>query len=453
MLEVVGLPNIVKTNLNANLLLHGMLEKESNSVDPVLSPLSKVGFSYPDIEGALKLQTTDVADLLNSLASNHILDKRIFGTFMVCPYCGSSNLKSAVGCPNCGSDRIARGRILEHFFCGNVKLEEEYIEKGRYVCPKCHKDVKYLGTDYRSIGVKYYCHNCEYIFDDAVPLRKCMKCSRLFFQKNAKVNAVYSYRLDDEQRCHLQFDFGPKRKLMNFLKLKGYMVTENARVKGDSKSGAEYSFDLLASRYDGVIEYNICLDVAIDSKNQEIGLEEVFKFDSKTYDLGIHDRILLVDPDLSEKAKKFASKQHILVLKKADIDTIVESSSNINPLKSAKLPFKFTNKAELLQYLRRYGYTVQEKASIKGRSGVMHVIDIYAYLYDELINHSVDIGILNNDEEIGTDPVFLFDTKAYDIGAHDKILVAIPGLTPEAKQFAQHQRIKVIELSKQNVAP
>jgi hypothetical protein len=96
---------------------------------------------------------------------------------------------------------------------------------------------------------------------------------------------------------------------------------------------------------------------------------------------------------------------------------------------------------------------VQEKASIKGRSGVMHVIDIYAYLYDELINHSVDIGILNNDEEIGTDPVFLFDTKAYDIGAHDKILVAIPGLTTEAKQFAQHQRIKVIELSKQNVAP
>jgi hypothetical protein len=451
MLEVVGLPNIVKTNLNANLLLHGMLEREKNSIDPVLAPLSKMGFAYPEIEGVLKLQTGDVVEILDSLASDRILDKKIFGTFLVCPYCSSSNLKAATGCPNCGSDRIARGRILEHFFCSNVKLEEEYIEKGHYVCPKCHKDVKYLGTDYRSIGVKFYCYNCEHIFDESVPLRKCVKCSRFFFQKNAKVNAVYSYRLDDEQRCRLQFDFGPKRKLMNFLKLKGYMVTENARVKGSSKSGADYNFDLLASRYDGVVEYNICIDVAINSNNQEIGLEEVFKFDSKTYDLGIHDRILLVSPDLSEKAKTFADKQHILVLKKSDIDMIVESSPNINPLKSVNAPFQFSSKAELLQYLKRYGYSVEEKAHIKGRSGVMHIIDIYAYLYDEVIYHTVDIGILNSDGGIGIDPVFLFDTKAYDIGAHDKILMAIPSLEPEAKQFAQHQRIKVFEFAKQNV--
>jgi general secretion pathway protein E len=188
------------------------------------------------------------------------------------------------------------------------------------------------------------------------------------------------------------------------------------------------------------------MDVAISSRNQEIGLEEVFKFDSKTYDLGIHDRIMLVDPDLNEKAKKFADKQHILVLKKSDIDMIVESSSNISPLKSAKAPFKFINKAELLQYLKRYGYTVEEKANIKGRSGVTHMIDIYAYLYDEVIYHTVDIGILNSDEEIGIDPVFLFDTKAYDIGAHDKIMIAMPRLSQEAKQFALHQRIKVVEL-------
>jgi hypothetical protein len=446
MIEIAELPNVIKTNSKANILLQEMLTEKRGEIKPKLDPLNEHGFFFPDIEGSLKLSTDEIVNMLESLVADKILSKTQWGTVLSCPFCGSSNLKSKQGCPNCGSDKISRGRILEHFYCGNVKPEEEYIDNGKYICPKCKKEVKYLGTDYRSIGVKNYCFDCENIFDEPAPLRECMKCGKLFFENDAKQTETYSYMLDDEQRCRLQFDFTYKRKFMDFLTKKGYSVIENAMVRGASKSGAEFNFDLLATRYDGVIQYNICIDILINSKGEEIGLDEVFKFDSKTYDLGIHDRILLVVPGLNDKARKFTGKQHILVLKESDIDNIVDALPEPTTLKSADKQFKFSDESQLLQYLKDHGYSVEEDARIKGRSGVNHVIDIYAYLYDGVISHSIDIGILNSDREIGIDPVFLFDTKAYDIGVHDKILLVNPKLSTEARQFAQHQHIRVYEL-------
>ena len=446
MIEIAELPNVMKTNSKANTLLQEMLTEKKGEIKPELDPLNEHGFFFPNVEESLELPTGEVVNLLDSLVADKILGKTQWGTILSCPFCGSSNLKSKAGCPNCGSDKISRGRILEHFYCGNVKLEEEYIDSGKYICPKCKKEVKYLGTDYRSVGVKNYCFNCEYIFDEPAPLRECMKCGKLFFEKDAKQTETYSYILDEEQRCRLQFDFSYKRKFIDFLTKKGYSVIENAMVKGASKSGAEFKFDMLATRYDGVIQYNMCVDILINSRGEEIGLDEVFKFDSKTYDLGIHDRILVVVPGLNEKASKFASKQHILVLKQNDIDMIVDALPEVTALTSENKAFKFSDESQLLHYLRNHGYSVEEDARIKGRSGVTHVIDIYAYLYDGVISHSIDIGILNSDREIGIDPVFLFDTKAYDIGVHDKILLVNPNLSTEARQFAQHQHIKVYEL-------
>jgi hypothetical protein len=50
-------------------------------------------------------------------------------------------------------------------------------------------------------------------------------------------------------------------------------------------------------------------------------------------------------------------------------------------------------------------------------------------------------------DEIGFDEVSAFDTRAYDVGIHDKLLLACPKLSYEAKQLARYQRIKVIEVN------
>jgi hypothetical protein len=42
--------------------------------------------------------------------------------------------------------------------------------------------------------------------------------------------------------------------------------------------------------------------------------------------------------------------------------------------------------------------------------------------------------------------VSAYDTKAYDIGIHDKVLLVSPALSEEARLFAGQQKIKVIEV-------
>ena len=43
--------------------------------------------------------------------------------------------------------------------------------------------------------------------------------------------------------------------------------------------------------------------------------------------------------------------------------------------------------------------------------------------------------------------VFAFDDKCYDVGILDKVFIAVPGLSQEAKQYAERQRIKYYEVA------
>ena len=100
----------------------------------------------------------------------------------------------------------------------------------------------------------------------------------------------------------------------------------------------------------------------------------------------------------------------------------------------------------LIEYLERHGYEIKENSGVKGRSGAVHNIDILASKDDGIINHHIAIGIEVAEQPVALDKVFDFDDKAYDIGIQDKVLIATPGLSREARQFAQRQRIRVFEV-------
>jgi hypothetical protein len=55
--------------------------------------------------------------------------------------------------------------------------------------------------------------------------------------------------------------------------------------------------------------------------------------------------------------------------------------------------------------------------------------------------------VILNEKGLNSDinEVIQFDTAAYDSGIRDKIIISVPGLSKEAKQFAEYQRIKVME--------
>jgi predicted RNA-binding Zn-ribbon protein involved in translation (DUF1610 family) len=452
MVEVVDLVSTIKQYPNAMRLVGEMLLGNIGEVKPAIDLSTELGFTYPQVENLLGVTTEEALNILDFWANNHVLEKQFQDKLQFCPYCWSPNFRPGLCCPKCGSENIIKGRILEHFSCGNTSLEDEYVADGKYVCPKCKKKLGFLGRDYRSLGISYKCHNCGKVSSGTGLKRKCHKCSLLFADSGAKETLLHSYRINAEKKPWLEFELrpwwkfeiGPKARLIDFLKNQGYEVTERARITGTSKSGAEHMLDILARRDDGFVAHTVGIGIAIDGYGREIGLDEVFAFDDKAYDLGINDKVLLASPRLSAEAKQFAQRQRIKVFEDKDLETFLTSAPPSARRQMNYRPFKFDTKAKLLKHLKNLGYRVEEKAKVRGKSGTEHVMDILASYDNGFITNTIGIDVIAAKNEIGLDAVSSFDTKAYDLGIHHKVLFVSPRLSQKANKFAQYQKITVI---------
>jgi hypothetical protein len=421
-------------------LVMAMLAAKLVDIKPQFDFTAELGFIYPIVEQTLQVKGKEAVAIVESLTDKGIFKRSFFDRLLRCPRCQSINLRPSTHCPKCSSGDIVRGRILEHLACKYVGVEEEFASKGRYVCPRCKLELRTLGTDYQSQGVLRKCRDCGEIFN--VPLIKwrCLKCSSLVDEDQVEEVDVYAYSLDEAKRNWLEFELQPKAKFLEFLRQQGYEVRESARVKG--RSGAEHSIDILATRDDGVITHSIAIGVEI--AREKIGLERILDFDVKAYDSGIHDKVMIIIPALSEEAEKFASHQAIKVFDPEGLNILL---SGARPgLEIVKEPFEFKSKSQLIQYLKKQSYRVKENAEVKGRSGAAHNIDILAIKDEGIITHRIAIGIEVDEKPLGLDKVFDFDDKAYDAGILDKVFIAVPGLTNEARQFAERQRIRVFEV-------
>jgi hypothetical protein len=428
-------------NERAMKLVAEMLAGDMVDIRPQLDFTSEVGFTYPIAEQILKAKGEAVLSVLEFLADKGILNRDFFDRLFRCPSCQSMNLRPSTHCPKCGSANIVRGRVLEHLICKHVGIEDDFLAGGRYVCPKCKVELRTIGVDYQSLGLLRKCHDCGDIFNAPVLKWRCLKCSSLSAEDRVKEVNIYSYSLNEARRSRLEFELRPKSQLVEFLKRRGYEIVENAMMKG--RSGAEHKLDMLATRDDGIVTHNIAIGVEV--AGEKIGLERIFSFDDKTYDIGIHDKILIVIPNLDREAETFASQQRIQVLELKDLETVLATGILQPGGVTEKEPFEFKSKSQLVEFLKQRGYEVVENATMKGRSGAEHKLDMLATRDDGIVIHHIAVGVEAGQDKIGLDKVFDFDDKTYDIGIRDKVFIAVPGLTREARQFAERQRIKVFE--------
>jgi general secretion pathway protein E len=246
-----------------------------------------------------------------------------------------------------------------------------------------------------------------------------------------------------------QMEISPqlKTQIREYLEQQGYTVTEGTKLRGNS--GIEHTFDMLAQRDDGFTSYTIAIGIAAGG-DREVEVGAIFSLANKAYDCGILDRILIAIPDLSEEAKQLARKQRIKVIDGERIGQLL----TLKPAPPAKPeePVRFETKEELVKSLAERGYGVKEKAKVKGRSGIEYTFDILAHDENGQVEHRLGIDFLNGDKEVSLEQVMLFDTKAYEVGVDEKVIVVSVGLSPEAQQFAQHQQIKVLKLGQKPVS-
>ena len=426
----------------ARKLVAEMLAGRIATVKPQYDFTTELGYVYPAVDQAANLKGEEALALMESLAARDIVRKSFFDRLIRCPRCQGVNLRPSSHCPKCGSGHVVRGRILEHFACKYIGVEDEFTAKGKYVCPRCRMELRTIGADYRSQGVLYKCRDCSEIFNVPFIKWRCLKCSSLVTEDEVGEVVIYSYTFEESKRNWLEFELQPKVRFVEFLSQHGYKVTENAKVRG--RSGAEHCLDILAARDDGLVTHTVAIGIEI--ARDRIGLDRILDFDVKAYDSGIHDKILIAIPELGEDARKFASYQRIKVLEPKDLEILLTGGRHA-ARETVREPFEFKSKSQLIQYLEKQGYTVKEKTDVKGRSGAVHNMDILATKDEGIITHRIAIGVETDDKPMGLDRVFDFDDKAYDTGILDKVFIAVPGLTKEATQFAKRQGIRVLAVS------
>jgi hypothetical protein len=400
-------------------LVTAMLAGHLLDIKPELDFTSEMGYTYPFMEETLKSTGQEAVSVLESLASEGILNKDFFDRFLQCPQCRSVNLRPTTHCPRCASGNIARGRVLEHSICGYVGLEDEFTTQGRLICPKCKAELRKLEGDYRSLGLMRKCYACGDVFPIPVIKWRCLKCSSITSEDKVVEVNIYSYSLDEAKRRWLEFELKPKAQLTEFLKQRGYEVTVNATREG--RSGAKHSFDILATRDTSIITHDIAIGIKV--AGDTVSLRDVFEFDDKAYDTGIHEKVLLVDPPLDEEAAAFASHQMIKVLPLEELETVLAIDAPPPAVAVDKGPFEFKSISQLVEHLKRHAYEVEQKTAVKGRSGAEHELYALATRDEGIVTHRIAIGMKAGSKPVELGKVFDFDAKAYDIGIQDKVFI------------------------------
>jgi general secretion pathway protein E len=232
-------------------------------------------------------------------------------------------------------------------------------------------------------------------------------------------------------------------RLKTHLEKQGYQVLLGARRAG--KSGVEHTFDMLAQKDDG-FTLRIMAIAVLTEETRDAVASTIFDFASKAADAGIKDRVIVGKIALDDEIKQLAEKQRIKLVDAENVESVLADPA---PKTTQAKAFSFEDKAHLVDSLINLGYRIETNAKVMGRSGVEYTFDILAYASNARIAHSLAIDILDRATEIGLDRVAFFDVKALDTGVDDKAIALLDAtLTAQAKQFAEHRSIKVLELSK-----
>ncbi|MDD5338016.1 MAG: restriction endonuclease [Dehalococcoidales bacterium] len=450
-----GLSNLWN-DARVNNLVTGILKGQITKIIPTINLGIEGGFSYPEIEKVMEASTKEVVKVLETLVKHGILIRNVVERIMVAPD-GEVQLVPMELCPNCDSPNLNRGQLVEHFSCGYIGLEEEFAHGYNQICPKCHRELKLIGTDYRRPGMRYICNSCHGIFPAPTIKNRSIKTGKIYLLEELSNITIYNYEINETYRQKLEFEMEPKKQLIDYLVRLGYQIKESVQVKG--RSGANHKIDILATMDDLITNHTVAIGIlAAENNESEVPIEPLFNFDSRIYDTGIDGKMVIAVPSFSAEAMKFAERQGIRVYGLADLRDLLSLKTQINQvIDAAAAPEDIIEQPAvkkpgandfLKMFLENKGYEVEENITVTGQSGTEHTLELFAHKDDGIVNHKIAASIINKEEiEDDTNDIMLFDTKAYDAGVDVKMVVAVPELSQDAMEFAERQGIKVYSLA------
>ncbi|MDG7007557.1 MAG: hypothetical protein JRN06_04860 [Nitrososphaerota archaeon] len=172
---------------------------EDGLEERIVAELGRVGRIYPS-EFARKSneKTETVERTMEKLTKEGKLVRGEEELKMSCPRCSSLDVEINGLCPRCGSRRFEEVVLIEHYKCGNVSAERDYQ---RGVCPKCRKEIKLVGVDYRRKEGQHTCQSCGEIFSQPKKNLVCASCGSTLDPSSVSWVRVYGYSGTREKKA------------------------------------------------------------------------------------------------------------------------------------------------------------------------------------------------------------------------------------------------------------
>ncbi|TRZ81127.1 MAG: response regulator [Nitrosopumilales archaeon] len=185
-----NLKNVFETLEQEGIILEGKPFNELERIKSHLKSFSRISLArlseYSDTENEL------LQKYLSQLENEKIVMKISDMKEISCNQCNSLRIFPNFFCPACKSNNFVQGKLIEHFKCGNVSVEDSYKENK---CPKCHKEIKILGVDYKSMDNYYICKDCGDKFPELSQDYVCVRCSNRFPLEKTKWISSPGYKI------------------------------------------------------------------------------------------------------------------------------------------------------------------------------------------------------------------------------------------------------------------
>ncbi len=274
--------------------------------------------------------------VLDALVRKNYLIAELVDKIVVCKSCNSAKIRIVKACPDCGSLRLRREGLIEHFSCGAVERQSAFEgSNGDLVCPKCKAKLQLIGSDYRSLPPAYKCLSCNVLNNEPKLTAKCGECDFVTDFDDESEVLLYKYIANAQMPMMELQNIKPIARCSEFFKSLGYSIVAPAYVSG--KSGTQHLFDMLILGRVGWVELqkqgnstssrsdngNTAVEVLVSSKPVNLG--ELTRIYGKINDIEC-DFILFAIPGLTANARNYAQAYGMKVSEGRDIDEALASS-------------------------------------------------------------------------------------------------------------------------------
>ena len=266
---------------------------------------------YYEIPGS-SLDRETLMELLDELASEGYLDRRLYFKPVRCPSCRSYDVSVFYVCPHCGSRDFEKQVLVEHIPCGYIGTIEGFQRNGGTRCPRCRVEVK--PETLRKVGVWFRCMNCGRASPNLTPMHLCKKCGLEFTLNDADFDVIYTYRITRLGERRLSDERAIHRPLADVFKEHGYVPETKSRIRG--VSGVAHTLSMLFRDSSGSK-----VGIVFIPADKKIGVENVVKFVSEITDLEI-PLIFVTPKELDDNVKKLANYYNVKIVSSSDLEEL-----------------------------------------------------------------------------------------------------------------------------------